>query len=317
MTPNADKIQFALGCDVSCRTVTIFDSRSHQTSTVENTPAALRKALEPYAGCRDVLAVCEASGGYEDMLLSVLAALAIPTHRADAAKVKAFIRSFGTRAKTDPIDARFLAHYALDRGTRLCRWQLPEKTQSMVKLLVARRADLVAMRVQETNRLAAPRNRPIATQIKSHVRDLDRRIVETERQIDLLIAKSPQMAQRRTILQSVPGIGPVVSAMLIATMPELGHIDRRKAAGLSGCAPHPRDSGAMQRHRVTSGGRRQIRPVLFTAALTAIRGTSPLADGYRRLVAAGKPKRLAINAIMRRIVVIANARLKEYETQLT
>lgn len=317
MIPNADKIQFALGCDVSCRTVTIFDSRSKKTVTVENTFAALRHALKPFAGCGTLLAVCEASGGYEDVLLSVLDTLAIPAHRADAAKVKAFIRSFGTKAKTDPIDARFLANYALDRGASLSRWQPPEKTQGMVKLLVARRADLVAMRVQETNRLAAPRNRPIATQIRSHINELNRRIVGIEKQIDLLIAKSRQMTQRRIILQSIPGIGPVVSATLIATMPELGHIDRRKAASLSGCAPHPRDSGMMQRHRFSSGGRRQIRPVLFTAALTAIRGKGILADSYRRLIEAGKPKRLAINAIMRRIIVIANARLKEYEAQLT
>lgn len=266
MTIHACKIQSALGCDVSARTVTVFSSLTRKTITVANEASALRAALTPYAGSIDMLAVCEATGGYEDVLIEVLESLAIPTHRADAAKVKAFIRSFGTKAKTDPIDARFLAAYGLERDLDLPRWQAAEPQQARMKLLVARRADLVAMRVQETNRLAAPRNKPIAREIKSHVGQLNKRIAAIETEIEAIVASSRQLKARQTILRAIPGIGAVLSTMLISSMPELGRISRRKAASLAACAPHPRDRGIRNGHRTITGGRRHIRPALFTAA---------------------------------------------------
>ncbi|NTZ63876.1 IS110 family transposase [Agrobacterium tumefaciens] len=196
MTKNTPEIQpairFALGCDVSKHTVTIFDSNTAKTVTVANTAAALKTALKPYARCCDLLAICEATGGYEDTLLHVLTKLAIPAHRADAARVKAFIRSCGTLAKTDPIDARHIAAYGLSRAASLPRWQPPEPQEAHVKLLVQRRADLVAMRAQEQNRLKAPRNRPIARDIASHIADLARRIAVLDREIEAIIGKFRQ-----------------------------------------------------------------------------------------------------------------------------
>jgi len=310
MTTHACKIQSALGCDVSARTVTFFSSLTRKTITVANEASALRAALKPYAGLTDMLAVCEATGGYEDVLIKVLESLAIPTHRADAAKVKAFIRSFGTKAKTDPIDARFLAAYGLERDLDLPRWQADEPQQARMKLLVARRADLVAMRVQETNRLAAPRNKPIAREIRSHVGELNKRIAAIETEIEAIVASSRQLKARQAILRAIPGIGAVLSTMLITSMPELGQINRRKAASLAACALHPRDSGTRNGYRTITGGRRHIRPALFTAALAAIRGNNRFADIFKNLVKAGKPKRLAINAVMRHIIVVANARLR-------
>jgi transposase len=313
MMTDDDKIQSALGLDVSCDSVTLFDSMTGQTVTIENNREALRSALAAYGGRPDMLAVCEATGGYEDRVLAVLVALAIPAHRADAAKVKAYIRSFGKRAKTDAIDARWLAQYGLDRSQALVRWQPPEVNQSQVRLLTARRTDLVAMRVQEKNRLKAPRSGMIAADIKDHIAELDRRIAAIEVQIEALIRSDRSLRRRERALRSIPGIGSTIAALLIAAMPELGSINRRQAASLAGCAPHPRDSGKMNGYRAVSGGRRHIRLALFIAALTAIRGDNPLATAYKAFLATGKPKRLALGAIMRKIITIANARLREVE----
>jgi transposase len=314
MTSNAEKIQFALGCDVAKDTVTLFDSRSRKTVTVANTTAALKTVLKPYAGCADLLALCEATGGYEDELLHVLLALAIPAHRADAARVKAFIRACGTMAKTDPIDARHIAEYGLARAGSLPRWQAPDRQEAKMKLLVSRRADLVAMRVQEENRLKAPRNKPIAKEIAGHIAEISRRIDAIGGQIEAIVRDNRRMRERQAILQTVPGIGKIIAPVLLALMPELGHLDRKRAASLAGCAPHPRDSGAHRGRRFAAGGRRQLRPMLFVAAMAASHSKSHLAIVYRRLCAAGKSKLTALGALMRHIVVIANARLKEYET---
>jgi len=313
MATTPTEIQSVLGLDVSKDTVTLFDSVSRQTTTLANNRRALRAALKSYR--QRGLAICEATGGYEDDLLAVLFKLAIPVHRADAAKVKAYIRSFGNPAKTDAIDAAWLARYGLDRHATLARWQPPAPNQERIEALVARRNDLVAIRVQERNRLKGPRSHLIATDLKSHIRDLDRRITTIERRIEALIKADRIMADRATALRSVPGIGRLLAPMLLAMMPELGTLSRRQAASLAGCAPHPRDSGKANQYRHTKGGRRPLRPALFIAALAAARGNNQLADAYSALVKRGKPKRLALVAIMRKIITIANARLRDLNAQ--
>lgn len=315
MDPNTAQIQpapiqFALGFDVSKATITVFDTSTSKIVTLENSKAVLKATLKPYAGRADILAICEATGGYEDDLLSVLQDLAIPAHRADAARVKAFIRACGTKAKTDPIDARHIAEYGLSRAQSLPRFRKSPPHEAKMKLLVLRRTDLVSMRVQEENRLKAPRNKPIAREIAGHIAEIKRRIEAIDKQIETIIILDRRMKDRKAILQTVPGIGRVIAPVLLALMPELGHIDRKQAASLAGCAPHARDSGAHKGRRFASGGRRQLRPLLFTAAMAASQSKSHLAITYRRLLAAGKSKLTALGAIMRHIIAIANARLK-------
>jgi transposase len=312
MTTPPTKIQSALGIDVSKDTVTLFDTVSGRTLTLANNKRALRAALKAYVGRG--LAICEATGGYEDKLLAVLFDLGIPAHRADAAKVKAYIRSFGNPAKTDAIDAAWLARYGLDRDATLARWQPSDPSQEQIEALVARRNDLVAIRAQERNRLQSPRSHLIAADLKSHIRNLDKRIAAIEQQTEALIRASKAMADRAKTLRSVPGIGRVLAPMLLAMMPELGSVNRRQAASLAGCAPHPRDSGKTNQYRSTKGGRRQLRPALFIAAMAASRGNNQLAEAYKALLKSGKPKRLALVAIMRRIITIANARLRDINT---
>lgn len=316
MMTDPTKIQSVLGLDVSCDTVALFDDHTRRTMIIVNDPDALRAALQPYQASA-TLAVCEATGGHEDTLLGVLLELSIPTHRADPAKVKAYIKSFGKRAKTDPIDARWLARYGKDRADALLQWQPADPVQQKLALLVARRLDLVAMRVQEKNRLKAPRGNLIADDINAHLVELSRHIAALNAEIDSLIAEEHGLTLRAETLRSVSGIGPVLVPLLLAVMPELGNLNRRQVASLAGVAPHPKDSGKASWHRGTIGGRRLIRPALFIAALTACRGDGPLAVAYKAMIKAGKPKRLALTALMRKIITIANARIRDALRQQT
>lgn len=317
MTSFSRQIESVLGLDVSKDTVTLHDLASGRRATVPNTRPALTEALEALASCE--LAVCEATGGYEDTLLAVLAALAIPAHRADGARVKAFLRSHGRRAKTDAIDAEGLALFGRERGAELPRWRPAAEDQAELVALVERRRDLVVIRAAEKNRRNAPRSASgsdlVREDIEAHIAELDRRIGAIDERIAGLVAGSAELAARARVLRTVPGIGPMLAPFLLAGMPELGSLGQGQAASLAGLAPHPRQSGKSDGYRSTRGGRRFLRPPLFLAALAATRAENGLAHFYKRLLAAGKPKRLALVAVMRKIIVIANARLRELAQQ--
>ncbi|NKM96468.1 transposase, partial [Rhizobium leguminosarum] len=147
--------------------------------------------------------------------------------------------------------------------------------------------------------------------IRDHLAELERHIEALNAEIGALIGESRDLALRAEQLRSVPGIGPVLVPLLLAVIPELGTLNRRQVASLAGVAPHPKDSGKASWHRSTTGGRRQIRPALFIAALAACRGNNGLATAYKALLKAAKPKRVALTAIMRKIITIANARVRD------
>jgi len=313
---NHDCPQFhrVVGCDVAKHSVTLHDLASGRTFTVDNEPEALGQALAAFRG--HDLAVCEATGGHEDVLLGVLHGLSIPAHRGHGTQISAYARSFGL-AKTDRIDARVLALYGRERGPRLARWRPVDEDSLQLVALVRRRMDLVELRKAERTRAGGPRAAAVAASLTRSLAFLDAEIAELDDRIRDCVTASSRLEARSRVLRDLPGVGDTIAAGLLALMPELGTLDRRRAASLAAVAPHPRDSGTIRKHRTTSGGRRELRPMLFLAALTAVRGKNVLADFYRRLVEAGKPKRLALTAVMRKIVVIANARLAQLEAQLT
>jgi len=309
MTNFAPVSETVLGLDVAQDTITFHDLITRQTLTIANTHEALREALSPFAGtCR--LAVCEATGGHEAVLLGVLWELSIPAHRADGARINAFARSIHI-AKTDRLDARILALYAHERGANLARWTPLPQHQQQLTTLVRRRTEMVEMRKAERTRAKGPtaQEPSMAASLKRSLRFFDAEIQALEKAIAALIACTRQISQRYRVLQELPGVGPTVAATLLALMPEIGSLSRRQAAALAGVAPHPNQTGTTRNRARMQGGRRQLRPVLFIAALTAIRGDNSFAEFYRRLIKAGKPKRLAIVAVTRKIVVVANARL--------
>jgi transposase len=298
-----------LGCDVGKASIVIFDSRDASTHTLANRP----DTLATFAASLDAtcLVVCEATGGYEDALLAALLTAGCPAHRADARKVKAFIRSFGTLAKSDSLDARALATYAQERHARLTRWQAPDPNRERLQTLVLTRADLVAQRIACTNRLAAPGAEPVRACLEAVRACLDAQIQALDSAIAGLVRAAAELVQAERVLRTIPGIGATTAAALLGLMPELGRIDRRQAAALAGVAPHPNQSGANDAYRRTRGGRPEVKRTLFMAALAASRHNPTLKRAYQHLCAAGKKPIVAITALMRRLIVIANARLRD------
>ena len=300
------RIESVIGLDVAKETITLHDRSTGLTTTIANTLEAMLEALAPLRDRH--LAVCEATGGHEDQLLAVLTSLGIPVHRGDGGRISAIARSF-RRAKTDRIDAIMLAQYGAERGENLQRHAPPRDEHAQLAALVHRRIDLVEARKIERTRAKAPRAGLMEASFARAIAFLDAEIERTDAAIKALFAMATDLAARKAILETIPGIAHTIASTLIALMPELGNTSRRRAASLAAVAPHPRDSGTSNQARRTTGGRRMLRPILFIAALTAIRGHNPLASFFKKLVANGKPKRLALVAVMRKIIVIANARL--------
>ena len=300
-----------IGCDVGKNEIVVFDSRSRSISTLANRPEALAEFAAALDS--DVLVICEATGGYEAMLLEALVAHHRPAHRADARKVKAFIRSFGTLGKNDAIDAKALARYGEERHRQLPRWKPADKQRSDLAGLVLVRQDLIDARTAWSNRSRAPGG---AGDLIAPVLDvLNAQIRDAEARIKALLDICQPLREAVAVLRTIKGLGPATAPALIALMPELGTLDRKRVAALAGLAPHPNQSGTREGYRKVRGGRAEIKRILFTPALTAVKHEPSLKAFYERLIAAGKKPMLALVAVMRKMIVIANARLRDAAVQ--
>ena len=309
-----------IGFDVGKFHLIVHDSRTGQTSRIGNNDHAVRAFLNAIGTSPNTLAVCEASGRYEARLLAELTARRIPAHRADAARVKNFVRSLGQLAKTDRVDARALAIYGKERHATLELWTERDREQDELQALVLRRDDLVAMRTQEKNRAQAPAATPaIAKQMTRScalvLKTLGREIGKIDARITELVEASAKLKSRYDVLIAMLGIGHVSATGLLAHMPELGSCSRRQAASLAGVAPHANESGTRHGYRSTRGGRAEVKKLLFMPALAIARGNTRLSEHYRNLVQNGKKPRVALTAIMRKLIVIANAKLRDHEIQ--
>lgn len=303
-----------LGADVAKREVVVHDSRNGRLHRIANDPDAIHAALARL-GPAD-LVVCETTGGYERALLAAALALNQPIHRADAARVKAFITSHGGKAKTDPIDAAWLARYGHERLQTLASWHAPCPTREAIAICMRHRQALLASRTAARNRRSAPGQEVVADLLEAEIGFLTGQIEMLDARIGKLTATSATIMRDEQALRAIPGIGPVFARSLIAFIPELGDLSAKAVASLAGLAPHPRQSGETSKRRHMSGGRDGLRSIAFMAALTAARRHPQLAAFYRRLVEAGKPKRLALAAVARKLVVIANAVLKHARNEL-
>jgi len=302
-----------IGADVGKAEIVVQDTGGTARRTILNTPDALAAFAADLDGA--CLVVCEATGGYEDALLAALLAVGCPAHRADARKVKAFIRSYGTLAKTDALDAKALALYGQERHASLPRWQAPDPARENLQTLVLTRVDFVTTRTAYRNRLAAPGSGPVHAQLEALITALSEQITALDEAITQTLHEAAALQRAKKALTSIKGIGEISAAVLLALMPELGRLDRRQAADLAGVAPHPNQSGTTERYRRTKGGRPQVKRALFLPAQTAARFNPVLKEAYQRLLKVGKPPIVAIVAIMRRLIVIANARLRDAYAQ--
>lgn len=304
-----------IGCDVGKADIVVFNSQTGRTSNVRNQPTALADfavSLDP-----GDLVICEATGGYEAGLLDALVTAGRTVHRADARKVKAFIRSFGTLGKSDQIDARALAQYGAERHDRLPRWQPRDRQREQLNRLVTARRTFVDQRVACRNRIQAPGHAAVADREARIINALDQEIAGLDADIQTLIAQCQPLARTVAVLRTISGIGATTAAILAALMPELGTLGRRQAASLAGLAPHPRQSGASDLYRRTKGGRPDVKKALFMAALTAAKHDPLLRDFYKRLLENGKKRIVAIVAVMRKLITIANARIRDDQAQLS
>jgi len=253
------------------------------------------------------LVVLEASGGLETALVAELGAAQLPVVVVNPRQVRDFARATGQLAKTDALDARLLALFA--ERIRPAVRPLPSEQELELKALVARRRELVEMITAERNRLgSAPKL--LRKEIAAHIRWLEGRLKERDRDLDRMLRSSPLWREREDLLRAVPGVGPVLCATLLADLPELGALSRREIAKLVGVAPLNRDSGTMRGRRTVCGGRAQVRAALYMATLAAVRFNPVLKAFYLRLRGAGKPAKLALTAAMRKLLTILNAILK-------
>jgi len=298
-----------VGFDVAKDTIAVSDGRTVQV--IDNRRPAIRRFLR---SCQADFALCEPTGGHEAVLLEECGRLDLPAHRADTRKLKAFIRSRGRLGKSDAIDARELAAYGLERWASLVLWCAADPCQDRLKALVRRRDDLVAMRVAERNRAKAPAAKTLADTFKAVLAVIERQIAQVEQAIKALTQGS-HLKRKLDVLTAMTGIGQITAAALLAAMPELGTMDRRQAAALAGLAPHPNESGTRVGYRRMRGGRPEIRTILFMSAMQAPCSRGEFAAFYKRLIAAGKKPILALAAVMRKMIVTLNARLRDAQIQ--
>lgn len=254
----------------------------------------------------------EATGGQEWVLWTELAAAKIAAVQLPPAQIKAFALSRGTRAKTDRIDAELIARFMAFRPE--VGRELPCENLRFLRTLTTRRGQLVDMRKRLKAQIGAREKQGVSADVKTMDDDLQNmlaaQISVIEQRIENVIAQAKPLAARANLLRSIPGIGPVSAAMLIAELPELGRMTSGEAAAMTGLAPVTHDSGAMRGKRTIAGGRRSLRHVLFQAALAAACHNPVLKRVAKRLKERGKPHKLIIIAIARRLVTIANAIIK-------
>ena len=266
---------------------------------------ALAERLKPLA---PTIVALEATGGFEQVAAAALAAAGLPVVVVNPAQVRAFATALGQRAKTDPIDAAVIAHFA--EATGLEPRPLPDEATRLLADLVTRRRQIIAMIGAEKQRQkrAARRTRKSITRL---LKALEKELSSVDADIDDAVRGSPVWRQKEDLLASVPGVGPIIARTLIAELPELGSLDRRQIAALAGLAPFTRQSGQWRGKSFIGGGRASVRTALFMGAMVARRHNPVLKVFFDRLVAAGKPKMVALIAVARKLLTILNAIIRD------
>ena len=286
---------------------------SAERFNVANDEHGVRRLVDRLRVIGPQLIVLEATGGYELLSVAALAAAVLPVVVVNPRQVRDFAKATGQLAKTDRIDADILARFA-DVVRPAVRVIAGAEAQELDALL-ARRRQLLEMLQAERNRLGqvfGKGKRLVRKSLKAHIAFLERELRMTDTDLGELVRKSPAWRERDELLQSVPGVGPVLSRTLLADLPELGRLSRREIAKLVGIAPLSRDSGTMRGRRFVQGGRATVRAVLYMGALVATRRNAVIRLFYQRLVAAGKPKKLALVACMRKLLTILNTMVRTH-----
>jgi transposase len=298
-----------VGIDVAKDRLDVHLRPSGESFTVIRDGEGLVELVDRLRRLAPRLVVMEATGGYETIVASAVAAAHLPLAVVNPRQIRDFARATGKLAKTDAIDAAAIAHFA--EAIRPPARPIAGPEAQALGELVARRRQVIEMMVAERNRRRRATQRRVVRAIDRHLELLQTELSELDGDIDGAIRDSPAWQADADLLASVPGIGPATLRTLIAELPELGRLDRRKIAALVGVAPINRDSGTMRGRRSIAGGRPAVRTALFMAALVASRKNPIIAPYYAKLRAAGKTAKQALTACIRKLVVILNAILRD------
>ena len=307
-----------VGIDISKDNLDLCQLPQETAARFDYNDDDLRKLVTYLKRRKPTLIVMEATGGYEARIAAELSAARLPVAVVNPAQVRNYAKALGILAKTDSLDAKVLARFAQDTKPEARR--LPDPEERALKALVHRRKQLTDMLVAEKNRLSRAPSNDVRTSLNEHLGFIKKQIRELDDQIKTSIRNSPAWREKDDLLQSMPGIGPTTSHTLLATLPELGRLNRRQIASLIGVAPMNRDSGAYRGRRMISGGRKSVRNALYMATLVACQHNPDIKAFYQKLTGAGKKKKVAITACMRKMIVILNTMMKyqqHYRTNLT
>jgi transposase len=299
----------AVGIDVSKDRLDVALRPSGETFAVERNAAGLDRLIDRLRPFSPSIVALEATGGFETVAAAAMAAAGMPVAVVNPAQIRAFAKAIGQRAKTDPIDAAIIAHFA--EATGLKPRPLPDEATRLLADLVGRRRQIVEMMAAEGQRDRRVTDRRLKKSILRLRKALEKELAELDGEIDDSIRGSPAWREKEDLLVSVPGIGRTIARTMIAELPELGTLSRKQIAALAGLAPFTRQSGQWRGKSFIGGGRVSVRTALFMGALVAKQHNPVLKAFFDRLIAAGKPKMVALVAVARKLITILNAILRE------
>lgn len=297
-----------VGIDVSKERLDVHVVPDAAAFAVARNGEGLAELVERLTGLAPERVAVEATGGFETVVAAALAGAGLPVVVVNPAQVRHFAQALGRRAKTDPIDAAVIARFV--EATRPELRPLADEATRLLADLVARRRQIIEMIVAERSRERRTSVRRIKKSLARLIAALEKELGEIDHEIDAGVRGSPAWREKEDLLASVPGVGAITARTLIAELPELGTLDNKQIASLAGLAPYTRQSGRWKGKSMIGGGRKTVRSALFLAALTACRHNPTLKAFRQRLIDAGKPKRVAVIAVARKLLIILNAILK-------
>lgn len=294
-----------VGIDVSKKFFDVCFGVNGKVVHFDYTDRQVKECCKQIVDFEPAMIVIEATGGYEMDLVCCLQEQTLPVAVVNPKRIRDFAKAAGQLAKTDAIDAKIIALFA--SALTPPKTEIISENARKLKALTARRKQLIELRTAENNRLEHVYDKAIEKSIKMVIKCINKQIEAVDKQICGCIEKEPQMKEKAEIVKSMPGIGDATSAMIVAELPELGKLNRREIAALTGTAPINRDSGTFRGKRMTAGGRKSVRTSLFMPTLVAIKHNPAIKKFYEKLVKAGKTKMTAIIACMRKMVTILNS----------
>lgn len=304
--------QVYVGIDVAKAHLDVHVRPSGEAFTVPRDGESVARLADRLKVLSPVLVALEATGGFETIVAATLGGAGLPMAVINPRQIRDFARSTGKLAKTDALDAAVIARFA--ESVKPEPRPLADEQTRVLSELVARRRQLVEMMTAERNRRPHLSSKRLVKALDRHLAMLQKDLSEIEREIDTTIRGTPIWREREELMTSVPGVGPTLARTLLADVPELGTLDRKQIAALIGVAPLNWDSGTYRGRRTTWGGRSKVRAVLYMAALVASQHNPTLKSFYQRLIRAGKAKKLALVAVMRKLLIILNAIVRDHTT---